>query len=164
MPTIKSLKDLNKVLDPYIKRALEMTRDEIFEIFARKITEYYEEPVFSPPDQDVPDYYQRTGQLMESLTASNVTKSGNGFEFKVGFDDDYLVYHYPTGFSHPKYGNMYNGITGAQVIEAMNAGTHGYTVKGNHHYLDEIINEIGGNAGVIKRFKKNLKKLGLNII
>lgn len=159
MKIIQNIKDLDKVFEPYLEKAMILTRDEIFEVVSRKVSDYYNEPVFQHDPTDVPDYYQRTGNLMESLTATHITKSGNMMEFRVGWDDDYLTFRYPKGFGKSKY----NGITGLQVLQAFNSGTHGYTVDGEHNYWDEALDELGGEQGIINRFKANCKKVGLPI-
>ena len=100
---------------------------------------------------------------MESLTASHITKSGNSMEFRVGWDDEYLTFRYPRWFTHKTYGDAYNGITGLQVLQAFNSGTHGYTVIGEHNYWDEALAELGGEQGIINIFKANCKKVGLPI-
>lgn len=160
MPTINNIKDLEKFIDPYLQKASIKTRDEIFEIISRKVSEYYNEPVFEHDPRDIPDYYERTGNLMESLTASRVIKTNNGYEFTVGWDDDYLSFRYPRGFGK----SPYNGITGAQVLQAFNSGTHGFTVDGEHNYLDEAIDEINARGGADGIFIKHLKKLGAPIM
>lgn len=160
MPTFNNIKDLEKILDPYFQKAAIKTRDEIFEIMSNKVSEYYSEPVFEHEPYDVPDYYERTGNLMESLTASHVTKTKNGYEFTVGWDEDYLSFHYPRGFGK----SPYNGITGAQVLQAFNSGTHGFTVDGEHNYFDEAMDEINSRGGADGIFIKHLKKQGVPIM
>lgn len=159
MKIIQNIKDLDKVFEPYLEKAMILTRDEIFEVVSRKVSDYYNEPVFQHDPTDVPDYYQRTSNLMESLTATHISKSGNYMEFRVGWDDDYLTFRYPKGFGKSKY----NGITGLQVLQAFDSGTHGYTVSGSHNYFQEALDELGGELGIINRFKANCKKVGLPI-
>lgn len=156
---INNMKDLENVVNKYIVKALELTRDEIFEVISRKVSDYYNEEVFEYNPRDMPDFYQRTGKLMESLSASHITKNGNGYEFRVGWDDDYLTFRYPKGFGKSKY----NGITGLQVLHAFDTSTHGYTVQGSHNYYTEALNELGNESGLIERFKKNCKRIGLPI-
>ena len=156
---IQNMKDLEKVVNKYIIKALELTRDEIFEVVSRKVSDYYNEEVFEHEPRDMPDFYQRTGNLMESLSATHITSNGNGYEFRVGWDSEYLQFRYPKGFGKSKY----NGITGLQVLQAFNSGTHGYTVSGSHNYFQEALDELGGESGIINRFKTNCKRVGLNI-
>ena len=61
---IQNMKDLEKVVNKYIIKALELTRDEIFEVVSRKVSDYYNEEVFEHEPRDIPDFYQRTGNLM----------------------------------------------------------------------------------------------------
>lgn len=156
---IQNMKDLEKVVNKYIIKALELTRDEIFEVVSRKVSDYYNEEVFEHEPRDIPDFYQRTGNLMESLSATHITQRGNLFEFRVGWDEEYLTFRYPKGFGKSKY----NGITGLQVLQAFDSGTHGYTVSGSHNYFQEALDELGGESGIINRFKTNCKRVGLNI-
>lgn len=162
---IKSMSDLTKIIKSRMVKAMELTRDDIFKVILQKVFDYYEEPVFRTkrnPNPSEPEYYQRghaDRNLMDSLTASNVKKNGDNYEFTVGWDKDYLTFRYPTGFGN----SLYNGITGLQVLQALDSGTHGYTVHGSHKYLQEAIMELGGQEGIKKIFKKNLKKCGLNV-
>lgn len=160
---INNMKDLENIVNKYIVKALELTRDEIFEVVSRKVSDYYNESVFATEinlDPAEPEFYERTGNLMESLSASHVIKKGNRYEFRVGWDDDYLTFRYPKGFGKGKY----NGITGLQVLKAFDSGTHGYTVQGDHDYWTEALDELGNEAGLIELFKKNCKRVGLPIM
>lgn len=161
---VNNINKLNKVLSPYIENAMKMTRDIVFEIVSQKVVDYYNEPVFSEPDESEPDYYRRTGRLMESLSASAITKNGGEFTFTVGFDDEYLQYRYPSGFVTRYYGKSYNNVTGHDVLNYFNTGSHGGTVSGSHNYWDEALEEINARYGSITNlFKQNCKKVGLPI-
>lgn len=151
MAQTKSLSEIKKIVDKYILKALELTKNELFEIASRKVSEYYYEPVFSPPDKTEPDVYKRTGTLMESLTASNISSTGNGYKFTVGFDDSYLSF-------------SYKDATGLEVLHWYNAASHGGRVPGSHNYWDETLEEIEFRGGVNAIFKNNLIKVGLPII
>lgn len=157
---IKSMKDLEKVVNRYIEKAMVMTRDEIFEVVSQKVSDYYDEPVFNNDPPNEPRMYKRTGRLMEELTGSNVIKLGNSFSFTVGWDDEYLSFSYP---GNPNWeGNV--PATGYDVLTSFNTGFHGITVKGNHNYWDEAIDELNSIHGSIPElFKKNLKKCGLPV-
>lgn len=157
------MNQIEKVIHPYIQKAMILTRDRIFEVVSQKVSDYYNEEVFSPPDEDVPDYYNRTGRLMESLSATNITQTGTSFSFRVGWDDDYLTFRYPGGFVKKGISGGYNKATGLQVLEWMDSDSHGGTVDGEHSYWTEAINELGGQAGLIDLFKSNCKKVGLPI-
>ena len=157
---IQNMKDLEKVVHKYIIKALELTRDEIFEVVSRKVSDYYNEEVFEHEPRDIADLYQRTGNLMESLSATHIPSNGNGYEFRAGWDSEYLQFHYPKGFGKSKY----NGITGLQVLQAFDGSTHGYTVQGNHNYWTEVFEELNSKYGsIVNLFKENCKKVGLPI-
>ena len=42
MAKIKNMKDLDKLIKPYIEKAMILTRDEITEIIQKHVDEYYE--------------------------------------------------------------------------------------------------------------------------
>ena len=160
---IRNMKDLKKVVDKYIEKAMIMTRDEIFEVLSEKVSNYYDEPVFynNPPNE--PRWYERTGRLMEELTGSNIKKVGNSYYFTVGWSDEYLSFTYP-GNSFQRHNPPINPATGHDVLTWMNSALHGGTVNGSHNYFDEAIEELNARHGSIPLlFKKNLRKCGLPI-
>lgn len=86
------MSDLTKALDPRIKKAMELTRDEIFDMLRQKVDEYYEETPINgwgtPP-------YQRTHRLEKAASKSAIDSSNGCFTFTVGFNDEYLSFQYP---------------------------------------------------------------------
>lgn len=153
MPIVKNIDQLDTVIQPYIIKAMEMTRDQIFDVIWQKTNDYYNEPVFDTlrnPDPAEPEYYDRTGNLMNSLTASHVSSSGGGYYCTVGWDDDYLAFRYQK-------------VSGLQVLQSFNSAKHGLNVEGEHNYWDEAMTELGGKTGIIKLFKQNLKASGLPV-
>ena len=163
MPTIRNMNDMNKVLQPYIIKAMELTRDEIFEVVSRKVSDYYNEPVFDGGDTPM---YQRTGHLRDSLTGSNVTCKNNIYSFTVGWDDEYIEYTYSGWTRRWRRGlKGKNYATGEDVLNYFNTGRHGGDgFTGDHNYWDEAIDELGGSTGLVELFKRNCKKVGLPII
>jgi len=161
--TIKSTKDLTTVFNLRIIKALELTRDEIFKIILKKVTDYYEEQVFNPPNESEPDYYNRTRILLKSLTASHIKMSKNNYEFTVGWNDEYLTFRYPGGFAKNGSAGTFNKATGLQVLNWFNSESHGGTVDGSHRYFDEAIDELGGKEGIVNILKSNMKKCGFSI-
>lgn len=156
---ISSFQELERKVNNCVEQAMKMTRDVIFEIVSQKVWDYYHEPVFSGGTSTEPEYYDRTGTLMESLTASNISKVGGQYYFTVGFDDDYLTFKYPGNKSAKNI-----PATGYDVLTYLNDKSHGGTVAGEHRYWDEAINEINTRYGSIgDLFKKNLKATGLPI-
>lgn len=160
---IRNIKDLEKVANKYIEKAMIMTRDEIFDVVSEKVSDYYNEEVFNNSPANEPRMYSRTGTLMESLTGSNIVKIGNSFRFTVGWEDDYLSFQYP-GNSLEIHNPPINPATGRDVLEWFNEGLHGGTVVGSHNYWEEVFEELNSRHGSIPElFKKNLKKCGLPI-
>ena len=128
-------------------------------LFHKKVFDYYNEPVFSEPDTTIPDVYNRTYNLMESLSASHIIENGDTYSFTVGWDREYLTFRYPKGFGKSKY----NGITGLQILQSFDSATHGYTVSGSHQFWSEAINDLGGQEGIKNKFKYNLKQCGVPV-
>lgn len=156
---INSFQELEKKVDKCVEQAMKMTRDIMFEIVSQKVWDYYHESVFRDGTSIEPAYYDRTGTLMESLTASNISKIGGQYYFTVGFDDDYLTFKYPGN-----KGRKNIPATGYDVLTYFNDKSHGGTVAGEHRYWDEAIDEINARYGSIgELFKKNLKATGLPI-
>ena len=86
MPTFKNYNEFEKFFNSKLQQAMELTRDEVFEIVSGKVMEYYTEPVFDNVDPTIPKYYQRgtdEKSMMESLTGGHVIKQGNGYAFTV---------------------------------------------------------------------------------
>lgn len=61
---IKSMSDLTKILELRIQQALKMTQQEIFKVFQKHITDYYEEPVFRNGTSAIPMMYDRSYKLL----------------------------------------------------------------------------------------------------
>lgn len=161
MPAVKSLNQLDKIIQPYIIKAMEMTRDEIFNIISQKVEEYYNEPVFNEPDTAKPDVYDRTYELKKSLDKSHIIQNGNVFSFTVGWEDNYLTFRYP--------GNAYltndaDKVTGLDILNWMDNKSHGGTVPGKHRFFQEAFEELGEEYGIKELFKNNLKASGLPMI
>lgn len=161
---IKTINDLGNVLQTYVEKALKVTEDTIFEIVSDKIIEYYNEPVFDNElDPTEPVFYNRTGKMLEELTASHIKKTGNTYSFTVGYPDSYLTFRYSGGFIKNS-DKSFNRATGLQVLTWMNDSSHGGTVEGEHNYWNEAIEEINNKYGSITNlFIQNCKKVGIPI-
>jgi len=147
------MKDLENMVNKYIVKAMELTRDEIYEVILIKVSKYYNEDVLEHPSTDVIDYNKKRGNPLESLSASHITRNGNAFEFQVKWDDDYLTFRYPGGYVRSGSNGKYNAIT---ELQAFNSGTH--------NYFNEVIDEINTHYGsIMGLFKQNCKKVGLPI-
>ena len=89
MPTFKNYNEFEKFFNSKLHKAMELTRDEVFEIVSQKVLDYYNEPVFD--GIKIPEYH-RTGHLMDSLTGGHVKYVNNVYSFTVGWDDEYIFH------------------------------------------------------------------------
>lgn len=148
--TIRSMSELKRVFQNRASFALKMTRDEIFKVFQKHISEYYSEPVFG--GSPIPKVYDRLYKMLNSLIKTDVIQSGYEIYCKVEIDRNYLNYTYP------------EGATGREVLEWANDNSHGGTVEGKLKVWNDAIEELGGKSGVVNLMKQNLKKCGVPVI
>lgn len=162
MHNFSNYNQLEKSLNEKLKKAMNLTSDEVFQILSEKVNEYYDEPVF---DGGSTPQYERTNKLRDSLSKSGVSYSNNKFSFTVGFDDEYLSFTYD-GWER-RWGRGLRGknrATGEDVLNYFNAKMHGgYGFVGKHEYWNEALEEIDSRGGLDGILKRNLKKLGVPI-
>lgn len=160
MPTvIKSIKDLNKILEQRATVAMKMAQKEIGICIQESIDEYYREKVFRGGTSAIPEVYDRTYKLLNSMVKTEIVKSGNTLSCKVGIGDDYLNYRYPGT-------NGWDGVdaTGRDVLDWNNAdGSHGGNVDGDWKIWDEVMRTLGGETGIMAIFVSKLKKCGIKV-
>lgn len=160
MPTvIKSIKDLNKILEQRATMAMKMAQKDIGECIQESIDEYYKEKVFRGGTSCVPEVYDRTYKLLNSMVKTEIVKNGNTLSCKVGISDDYLSYKYPGT-------NGWGGVdaTGRDVLDWNNAdGSHGGSVEGDWKIWDEAMRTLGGETGIMAIFVSKLKKCGIKV-
>lgn len=160
MPTvIKSIKDLNKILEQRATMAMKMAQKDIGECIQESINEYYKERVFRGGISCVPEVYDRTYKLLNSMVKTEIVKSGNTLSCKVGISDDYLNYKYPGT-------NGWDGVdaTGRDVLDWNNVdGSHGGSVDGDWKIWDEAMRTLGGETGIMAIFISKLKKCGIKV-
>ena len=159
MPLITSVNDLVKILESRVARALELSRQEIYDVIKKYIDKYYTEPVFG--GRNIPAMYRRTYQLLESLIKTDIIRDGSYLTCKVQIDPDYLNYTYPGNSEDPQ--NAFNPATGLDVMNWANEGLHGGTVSGNLNIWDDAIEELGGEAGIMDIVRRNMKACGVPI-
>lgn len=160
MPTvIKSIKDLNKILEQRATMAMKMAQKEIGECIQESIDEYYREKVFCGGTSATPLIYERTYKLLNSMIKTEVVKNGNTLSCKVGISDDYLNYKYPGT-------NGWDGVdaTGRDVLDWNSEnGSHGGSVDGDWKIWDEAMRTLGGETGIMAIFISKLKKCGIKV-
>lgn len=147
---IKGVSELKRILQNRASYALKLTRDEMFKVFQKHISEYYHEPVFG--GSSIPKQYDRLYKMLNSIVKTDIIMSGNSISCSVEVDRDYLNYTYP------------EGATGREVWEWANDNTHGGTVDGKLKVWNDALDELGNREGIIKLMKNNLKKCGVPII
>lgn len=160
MPLIKNQKDLEKMLNSYLEKALVQTQKIIYKTIDASINEYYSEYE--------PSLYKRSYKFLESLVQTDIIRKENLFTCEVKIDEDYLTYKYPNTYLPNRTINI--PATGLDVATWANrdesaAGNHGYTVDAGREegFWDIAIDELGDIPGLIKLFKENLIKAGLPV-
>lgn len=150
--TIKNFNELSTIFDLRISKALEMTRNEMFKIFQKHITDYYHESVFIDHTSALPLLYERTYKLLNSLIKTDVEKSNGIISCSVRISPEYLNYKYMTGT-----------FTGLDVVLSANEQFHGWSVEGDMKIWDDALAELGYKTGILSLAKKNLKKCGVPV-
>ena len=121
-------------------KAVADAQDQIAEIVESVLQEYYAS--YSP------ERYERTYQLLQSCVKSSVVRTGNGATAEVYLDSGMMAY---TSGSQP---------SGAQVMEAANAGVHGAaglkTVGTNFEKKINSINKLKINPTINSSAVQNI--------
>lgn len=165
------MKDLDKLIKPYIEKAMILTRDEITAIIQKHVDEYYEEKFFvqnSP--QNKPYKYHRTNKFKEALEDVQPVKYSNGkFSFRVGFSEDYLEFEYDggaTGFEVLGWASegAHGGIYGNATKDFLGMPTNDRYGSGDVFFWNDAMIEIEQKYGSLKQlFINNCRKVGLPI-
>lgn len=160
---VKSMSELKRILQNRASQALKITRDEIYKVIQRHITDYYHEKVFRNEQgnpSSIPEVYQRTYQFLNSLIKTEVTVSGNEIGCTVKIDIESLDYLQPA----------------TTVIDMIYRGYHADTslndniydtprnIRTLNNFWNDAIEELGGRDGIMKLMKDNLKRCGVPII
>lgn len=137
------------MLETKAQQAIMLSQAEIYEVIQKHMEDYYNEPVFSPPDKTEPNTYRRTYQFLNNLIQTNIITENGKISCSVCFDEDYLNSIYM------------GGATAMQVLGWANDNWHGGNVPGNIEFWNDAMEELGGRAGIMKIIEKNFKKVGL---
>lgn len=158
---IKNKKQLaDAILEKYVASALKKTQQEIYDCIQESINEYYSE-------YPNPYLYDRTYKFLNSLVKTDIVRVGNSISCEVKIDENYLNYSYPGQDA------FYNNLpaTGLNVVQWANReddmyGNHGGTVDAGREqgFLDEAMQTLGGETGILAILKSNLKKRGLHVV
>ena len=148
---IRSMNDLNKILELRIKKALEMTQNEMFKVFQKHITDYYKVPVFRDGTSAIPMLYEREYKLLNSLIKTDIVKNGSILSCTVEIDPNYLNYEYM------------GGMSGLDVMLSAEQAFHGWSVEGDIRIWNDALAELGLKPGILYLLKSNLKKCGVPV-
>ena len=85
---IKNMNDLTRMLQIRTSKALELTRDEMFKVFQKYISEYYKEPVFRDGSSAIPIIYDRTYKLLNALIKTDIVVRGTSIFCSVEIDQN----------------------------------------------------------------------------
>lgn len=145
--TVSSMSQLINEIKSRCQKAVQMTRDEIYETIDTYLYAFYGD--YSPV------LYARTYRFADSLIKLDVSVSGTSVSAEVKIDEGYLGSTYSSGDSP----------TGMQVAEAANSGLHGAVglncVPGSISFWNDALNNLGGEAGIEAKLIANLKACGL---
>lgn len=156
---LKNINDLKRIINPHIQYALKSTQKIINDCIQESIDEYYKEKVFLDGTSCIPDVYDRTYKLLNSLVKTEIVKSGDTFSCQVKIDDNYLNYRYPGTIGLPS-----QPATGRDILQWNDKdGSHGGTIDGNWRIWKQAITSIGGNYGIISIFRSKLKECGIYV-
>ncbi len=147
--TCKSISELHNAILKKAQKAVEATRNEIYNTISDYIMAWYGD--YSPT------MYERTHKFAESLVKLDAVINGSSISAEVKIDEGYLAGTYSTG----------NNPTGRNVAETAATGYHGargvgfHAVAGNVRFWQEAIDSMGGIDGIKAKLIGNMKKYGL---
>lgn len=156
MPVIENYNDIKKALQPYIIKAMELTRNDISEVISKKVFDYYNEEFLQNQSEYISDLRQKNRRPSDILAVSKIISENGTYSFRIGWDQDYLEFQYP-GVLRTR------GTGGLQESDWPPLGRNSKTDAGSHKYWKEAIEELGGKQGIINRFKRNCKLAGLPV-
>lgn len=156
--TFKNKAQLNKFLSEKCAKAVGVARDKVHQEFAGNLNQFYTE--FKPKE------YIRTGELLNTLEATGVTRTGNQHvnraEAEVGFN----IPSYESGLMPLQSGDYgYATWDGETVLEVAMTGSYGGLPHGGYEdgtaiYTESMAN-LGGKRGIENLIKQELKNQGL---
>lgn len=150
MPTFKNIRDLNK----YLESPMELFLLQAGQKIRKVIREYIQERFYNQYD---PLYYDRTYQLLDSVTCTDVKKVGNKYQLEVYLNTDGV--------------NYYNYVDGSRqsidpqlIFEISSQGWHGAT-QTDGRFMEEAKQDLqnGVSYNIFEDFKKFLKSRGINV-
>jgi len=153
MPVFDNLSSTGKYIEKAIIASLEHEVSSLVEDTLRK---YLYERLYSYS----PKVYERTYELMNSITRSKAIKTANGYEIEVYFDTDKIHGNSLTG-QHYEYGKDIS-----EYIPWMAEDGVIQPLTSNHRggFVEATIEELGSIGTHIDALRKALRNKGVNAI
>lgn len=154
MKAIRNLNDLNRVLIPKMREAMDTMQGMVYSTIHAFMILYYKEYE--------PEEYQRTFQFFNSLVKSDIKRVNNGFECSVYIDFD-------------SFKSGYEGNTPFEIVDMINRGFHAdmsmnnniykvpYNIESRYHFWDDSIDEFKKGNYIINLFIDTLRSNGIKV-
>lgn len=156
---IKDIRDLTKIFEIRVSKALKATQDEIYKVIQRHISDYYHEKVFKD-NSAIPVVYKRTYQFLNSLIKTNIISDGKSFGCSVKIDMEALDYLQP---AEVVIDMIYRGYHADAGLNDGNYETP-YDIHTLGNFWEDSIEELGGEIGITNLMKQNLIKYGVPVV
>lgn len=155
---IKDIRDITKIFEARVSKALKATQDEIYKIIQKHITAYYQEKVFD--GSSIPAVYERTYQFLNSLIKTDIVSDGSSFGCSVKIDMESLDYLQP---AEVVIDMIYRGY---HADKSLNNGFYETprNIRTLGNFWEDSIEELGGEVGIMDLMKKNLIKFGVPVV
>jgi len=154
MATIKSL-DSNE-LEKYIQAKIESFLVQAGEKVKEVIKDYIEERFYGMYE---PEFYDRTYQLLESVTCTDVKKIGSTYQLEVYLDTENVDYGSWNINGYSEY------IDPEIIFKSASEGWHG-NIQTDGRFMEEAKEDLqeGISYNLFDDFKKYLQFKGFNVI
>lgn len=153
--TFKNKAQLKKFLSEQCAKAVENAKEKVYDEFAGNLNQFYTE--FKPAE------YIRTGELFNSLEATDVKRTGNQHvsraEAEVGFNTPQYEHGW-IPLQSGEYGYSYWDDEYIQDVVMTGDMPHGGYEDGTAIWTESMA-RLGGKQGIKNLIKQELKKQGL---
>lgn len=145
----KNEAQLKKFLLAKCEKAVDSTKERVFEEFAGNLNQFYTE--FKPKE------YIRTGALFDSLKVTGVKRAGNYVTTEIYFDTP----HYDHGYVPIQSGGFgYSYWDDKYIQDVSMNGSHGGYKSGTDIWGGSL-QSLGGRQGIKNLLIQELKRQGL---
>jgi hypothetical protein len=164
LPDFKSIKELNKYIEKkYIEEFIKKIGKEVYEILYHEVqTEWYQRNgvIWTPSD------YERSMQLLQSVTCSPVFKNGSEYSVKIYYDTDKIQPMY--GTDDKPWTRHMSVVDYSDVSEAIPY----YIEYGNNssiyeyqgvHPVKNVLEQLDEDKHLLTRFKELFELKGIKV-